>query len=111
MPLCGFNPEILKGMTLMAKGFYTSALRLYKEKGVPMEEAMEIEVQEMTIFLTALDEQYAELRKTHSIDEAMKVLEEGGIPLSGGPVEFGSGNRSIFVRDPDQTVIELRERR
>ena len=46
-----------------------------------------------------------------SIDEAMKALEEGGIPLSGGPVEFGSGNRSIFVRDPDQTVIELRERR
>jgi len=46
-----------------------------------------------------------------SIEEAMKALKEGGIPLSGGPVEFGSGNRSIFVRDPDQTVIELRERR
>ena len=46
-----------------------------------------------------------------SIEEAMKALEEGGIPLSGEPVEFGSGNRSIFVRDPDQTVIELRERR
>ncbi len=46
-----------------------------------------------------------------SIEEAMKALEEGGIALSGGPVEFGSGNRSIFVRDPDQTVIELRERR
>lgn len=76
MPLCGFNPEILKGMTLMAKGFYTSALRLSKEKGVPMEQAMEIEVQEMTIFLTALDEQYAELRKTHSVDVAMKKLAE-----------------------------------
>jgi len=46
-----------------------------------------------------------------SIEVAMKALEEGGIPLSGEPVEFGSGNRSIFVRDPDQTVIELRERR
>lgn len=71
MPFCGFNPEILKGMTLMAKGFYTSALRLSKEKGVPIDQAMEIEVQEMTVFLTAFDEQYAELRKTHSVAEAM----------------------------------------
>ncbi len=39
-----------------------------------MDEAMEIEVQEMTIFLTALDEQYAELRKTHSVAEAMAKL-------------------------------------
>lgn len=74
--MCGFNPEILKGMTLMAKGFYTSALRLSKERGIPIDQAMKIEVQEMTVFLTALDEQYAELRKTHSVDEAMKNLAE-----------------------------------
>ena len=35
---------------------------------------MEIEVQEMTVFLTALGEQYAELRKTHSVAEAMTKL-------------------------------------
>ena len=45
-----------------------------------------------------------------SVEETMRVLEENGIPLSGGPVDFGGSGRSIFVRDPDQTVIELRER-
>jgi hypothetical protein len=90
--LCGFNTEILKGMSLMAKGFYTSAIRLSREKGVPMDQAMEIEVQEMSIFLTALDGQYAELRKTQPVDVAMRNLakwtktyqrESNGSPLKG----------------------------
>jgi lactoylglutathione lyase len=39
---------------------------------------------------------------------AMKsALEQAGITLSGGPVDFESGSRSIFVRDPDRNVIEF----
>ena len=45
-----------------------------RESGSHVEQATEIEVQEMTVFLTALDEQYAELRKTHSVAEAMAKL-------------------------------------
>jgi hypothetical protein len=43
--------------------------------------------------------------------EAVAALNENGIPISQGPVSFGeSGQISVFVRDPDRNVIELRGR-
>ena len=45
-----------------------------------------------------------------SIVETIKALETHRIPITGGPVDFGDGNLSIFVRDPDRNVIELRGR-
>lgn len=45
-----------------------------------------------------------------SIVKTIKALEAAGIPLSGGPVDFGDGNLSVFIRDPDRNVIELRGR-
>ena len=44
------------------------------------------------------------------IDAAKTVLETAGFPISGGPVQFPTGNRAIFVRDPDRNVIELNQR-
>jgi len=44
------------------------------------------------------------------LDEARRLLDAAGIPLSGGPVEFVPGVRGIFIRDPDRNVIELHER-
>jgi lactoylglutathione lyase len=41
---------------------------------------------------------------------AKQRLEAAGIPLSGGPVRFGTGAQAIFVRDPDRNVIELHQR-
>ena len=41
---------------------------------------------------------------------ARQWLEAPGIPLSGGPVRFGPGAQGIFVRDPDNNVIELHQR-
>ena len=41
---------------------------------------------------------------------AKATLEAAGIPLSGGPVRFGTGAQGIFVRDPDRNVIELHQR-
>jgi len=41
---------------------------------------------------------------------AQARLAEAGIPLSGGPIQFGPGARGIFVRDPDRNVIELHQR-
>jgi lactoylglutathione lyase len=41
------------------------------------------------------------------VDRAVEALAALGVELSGGPVRLGDG-RSIFVRDPDRNVIELR---
>ena len=34
-------------------------------------------------------------------------LEDAGIALSGGPINFWEGNSSFFVRDPDRNVVEF----
>ncbi len=47
-----------------------------------------------------------------SIEATMTALAENGIEIRQGPVEFGEdGHVSLFVRDPDLNVIELRGRR
>jgi lactoylglutathione lyase len=46
-----------------------------------------------------------------SIPATIKALEANRIEISQGPVKFGEdGNVSVFVRDPDRNVIELRGR-
>ncbi len=77
MPLCGFNPKMLKGLTMFAQGLYEQALKRQREDGISIGRAFEIEVEEMNIFLTKLDEKYyEELRPTHNVEEAMGKLTE-----------------------------------
>ncbi len=45
-----------------------------------------------------------------TMDSAMRSLGEMGVPISDGPVKLG-GAFSLFIRDPDRNVIELRESR
>ena len=43
------------------------------------------------------------------IEGAIASLEESGVTITEGPVEFPGGARAIFVRDPDRNVIELNQ--
>jgi len=46
-----------------------------------------------------------------SIPATIAALKGNDIPISDGPVKFGeSGDVSVFIRDPDRNVIELRGR-
>ena len=49
--------------------------------------------------------------RVSSIVDTMQVLKENNIQITQGPVMFSQdGDVSLFVRDPDRNVIELRSR-
>ncbi|MAA79986.1 MAG: glyoxalase [Deltaproteobacteria bacterium] len=73
-----------------------------KEEDPPSNILMDIPVKHSGITHIAL--------QVPSIIDAMNTLSSYQIPLSGGPAKMGEGSVSIFIRDPDRNVIEIRGR-
>jgi lactoylglutathione lyase len=48
--------------------------------------------------------------RVSDIRATLGALKATGTAISQGPVTFGDGHVSVFVRDPDRNVIELRAR-
>ena len=45
--------------------------------------------------------------EVESAEDAKRFLESNGLTVTEGPVTFGDGKTSVFVRDPDLNVIEF----
>ena len=42
-----------------------------------------------------------------NINQAVKRIHSLGIKITEGPVSFGDGSTSVFIRDPDRNVLEF----
>jgi hypothetical protein len=75
MPMCGFNPRMLEGLTKFAQGLYEQALKRSQSESISIERAFEIEIEEMNVFLIKLDQKYYDdLRPKHTVEESMAKL-------------------------------------
>ena len=58
MPFCGFHPKMVTGLVIFAEGLFSATVERAKGKGISIEEAFRIEVDELGVFLEALEKRY-----------------------------------------------------
>ncbi len=67
MPFCGFHTKMVTGLVIFAEGLFAATLERAQEKGVSIEQAYKDEVEELGIFLEALEKQYQRVKKSTDI--------------------------------------------
>ena len=58
MPLCGFNQTMLNALTDFSKGLLEQIVKRSRRDSIAIEKAMDIEVEELNIFLALNSEKY-----------------------------------------------------
>jgi hypothetical protein len=72
MPLCGFNKKMIHGITIFSEGLFEATLQRANEQNIDLQTAFRAEVEEIGLFLEALESKYQELKKTNSAEETMR---------------------------------------
>ena len=77
MPMCGFNEKMLNALTDFSKGLFEQILKRAKKESISLEKAMEIEVEELNIFLSLNSQKYHDsLRPKYDVRTSMEKLIE-----------------------------------
>ena len=77
--MCGFNQTMLNALTDFSKGLLEQIIKRAKRNSISLEKAMEIEVEELNIFLALNSDKYhKQLRPNYSVTDSMEKLIEWG---------------------------------
>lgn len=70
MPLCGFNPKMIQGIAVFAEGLFEATVSRAGEENLSLEEAFQIELRDIKLFLQALEDKHQELKRQMSPEDA-----------------------------------------
>lgn len=71
MPLCGFNPKMIQGISIFAEGLFEATVARAEEEGKSLDEAFQIELRDIRLFLQAIEDKHQELKRKLPPEEAV----------------------------------------
>ena len=63
MPLCGFNTKMIQGIAIFAEGLFEATVARADEEGKSLDEAFQIELRDIRLFLQAIEDKHQELKR------------------------------------------------
>lgn len=72
MPLCGFNPKMIEGIAIFAEGLFEATVSRANKEGLSIEQAFQIELRDIKMFLQALEDKHQELKRQMSPEDAAR---------------------------------------
>lgn len=71
MPLCGFNPKMIQGISIFAEGLFEATVARAEEEDKSLDEAFQIELRDIRLFLRAIEDKHQELKRKLPPEEAV----------------------------------------